>query len=117
MNGNHKELMKNNQIHVEICQKSTSHVKTDQLESFIMNFLIKIRKSNSLSTNGFFTKFDDEFLNEAVESIIIPEFQAFLEVFFKKTALNLKILFINSSESARFIKFGIPCLSTERNGT
>ena len=82
MNGNHKDLIANNEnhFHVEICQKSTSHVKADQLKSSIMNFLIKVRKSNSLATNGFFTKFDDEFLNEAVESIIIPEFQAFVEV-------------------------------------
>ena len=46
-----------------------------------MKFLKNILISESIrTTNGMFTKFEDEFLKENVESIIIPEFQALLEV-------------------------------------
>lgn len=90
MNGNgikKQSLIANkDKIHVEICQKSTSQVKSEYLKPLIMNFLKKILNVNTKTNiqmsvvNGLFTQFDDNFLNDAIESIMIPDFQAFMNV-------------------------------------
>jgi hypothetical protein len=86
-NGKDTSLIKD-KIHVEVCQRSTSQLKVENLKPIVMNFLKKLFNSYSngslahcpISTNGIFTKFEDEYMNEAVESITIPDFNAFLEV-------------------------------------
>ena len=62
-----------------------------------MNFLRKIVKqtlSNTIctSTNGLFTQFDEEFMNENIESLLIPEYNHFLQV----SSLLVTFLFLFS---------------------